>query len=211
MMRAAALALALLPPLATPAWAHPHGWIEIEVRVLFDASGRVTGLRQSWLFDEYYTAFVLGGSAAMLRNALQARLDAVTADNLAGLKGAGYFTHLEHGGAAVAHGEATEAVSELRGGRLAMSFLLPFAGPLALAGEPLTYALYDPTYYIELRHAEGPQAIVLENAPQGCTHALTEPNPSVEAMSLAASLDRTQSAGDTLGAVFAQHVFVECP
>src|SRR3546814_16782979 len=57
-----AIACALLG--AFPAWpatAHPHAWIDVTVQVLFDGSGRVTGLREHWLFDESYTVFAMEG------------------------------------------------------------------------------------------------------------------------------------------------------
>jgi len=53
------LAIALvLAPLAA-ARAHPHGWIDIRTELLTDDDGRITAIRQAWLFDETYSAFVL--------------------------------------------------------------------------------------------------------------------------------------------------------
>ena len=68
-----ALALAAAPlPLA----AHPHGWIDLRTEVLVDDAGRVEALRQAWLFDQFYSAFMLDDFAAegLSREAGLARL-----------------------------------------------------------------------------------------------------------------------------------------
>ena len=59
-------------------------------------------------------------------------------------------------------------------------------------------------------HAEVDDPIRLESAPAGCTFRLIDPIPSMEALSLAAALDRTQRASDSLGAQFAERVEIQC-
>ena len=39
--------------------AHPHAWIDVKVKVLFDEKGRIYGLEETWVFDPLYTAFAL--------------------------------------------------------------------------------------------------------------------------------------------------------
>jgi ABC-type uncharacterized transport system substrate-binding protein len=91
-----------------------------------------------------------------------------------------------------------------------MAFLLPFAEPGALKGVELTYSVFDPTYYIEVLHAEGGTPIRLVDAPGNCRADRVPPNPDPQSVSLAASLDRTQSAGDGLGVFFAESVKIRC-
>ena len=43
----------------TPAHAHPHAWIDVKLEILFDTAGNIMGLRETWLFDEFYTEFAL--------------------------------------------------------------------------------------------------------------------------------------------------------
>ncbi len=43
-----------------PAFAHPHVYVTVETTVLFD-KGTITGLRQRWLFDEFYTTMAIEG------------------------------------------------------------------------------------------------------------------------------------------------------
>ena len=209
---AALLAGALLAALpARPTAAHPHAWIDVSVEVLFDAKGNVTGLRELWLFDEFYTAFAMEGLGKDGAAPSQHDIDAILARNMQNLKDYKYFTKVEHDGREIAFMPPTEMSSRLNGTRLEMSFVVPFDLPLALGGKPATYAVFDPSYYIEMLHAEANDAIRLKAAPAGCGFRLLKASPSLDTVAFAASLDRTQSAGDGLGALFAERVELRCP
>lgn len=195
-----------------PAVAHPHAWIDVTVQILFDESGRVTGLREHWLFDPYYTTFATAGLGKTSGGKpSQDEIDALMHGNMNSLNDYGYFTKVEHGSTDVLFAPVTEISSAFLGERLGMTFVLPFKSPIDLKGSSFMYAIFDPTYYIEMLHAESDDAIRLEAAPADCTHRLIEPNPTMESVALAAALDRTQTAGDGLGALFAERVAVQCP
>jgi ABC-type uncharacterized transport system substrate-binding protein len=204
-MRKAALWLAGLAWLgsAVPVAAHPHAWIDISVEVLFDASGRVTALRENWLFDEFYTA-------ETVQKGERAKMDALTTRILRNLKEYGYFTRVEANGRPVALKVPVESSSRMEGIRLRMSFTALLAEPVAPASAPLTYAVFDPTYYIEMLHEETADAIRLVNAPPQCRFRMLPPQPDPKAVAVASALDRTQSGGDGLGAFFAEKVEVRC-
>jgi ABC-type uncharacterized transport system substrate-binding protein len=190
--------------------AHPHAWIDVAVRVAFDKDGNAVGLHQVWLFDELYTAFAMDGLAKKGAQPAQKDIDGLMHRNMTNLADFSYFTQVKHDGAAVALRKATEMSSKLTGARLSMSFYLPFKTTIDPRGKPLQYAVYDPTYFIEVLHAKADDAIQLAGAPANCAHVLIEPTPSMEAVLLAQSLDRTQSAGDGLGVLFAQTVEIRC-
>ncbi|MEW5726495.1 MAG: DUF1007 family protein [Pseudomonadota bacterium] len=193
-----------------PAAAHPHAWIDLRVEVLFDPAGRVTALRQTWLFDEYYTAFATEGFDKN-RDGQPDRdkLDALLAENLGNLAQYDTFTRVRAGGGAVAVGKPGEASSRMVGNRLEMTFSLPLKAPVAV-GEGIDYAVFDPTFYIEILHAEKGEQVRLVGAPASCAHEVVAPSPSIETVALAQGLDRTQSAGDGLGAHFAEWVEIRC-
>ncbi|MDX6752382.1 DUF1007 family protein [Geminicoccaceae bacterium 1502E] len=210
-LAATLIAACLCTVAAAPARAHPHGWVDVTVSVLFDRSGKAAGLRQHWLFDEFYSTFATEGLAPSgEEQALQDGIDALMRENMTNLAEFGYFTRVVHAGEDVAFGPAAEMATSMHGQRLGMSFVLPFSVPLDLAAAPLTYAIFDPTYYIEMLHAETQDAIALEDAPPGCTFVMETPNPDADWVALAASLDRGQSAGDGLGSAFAEKVTVAC-
>lgn len=207
---AAALALALAGT-APPARAHPHGWIDVEVELRFDGEGQLTGLYQTWLFDEAYTAFVteggdLDGDGAPDQEGLEALLH----ENIGNLAEFDYFTVVERDGRPLGLGTATELSTRMEGARLQIAFLVPLAEPVPARGTPLSYAIYDPTYFIEMRHAESEAPIRLAGAPEGCRFRLQPPNPTADQVALAAALDVNDRVEDGLGALFAEKVVLQC-
>lgn len=196
------IALAALYPV--PAAAHPHAWIDTSEEIVFDAAGRVTAIRQHWLFDEFYTAETVKASGhGDNAEALVRRL-------LGNLKEWGYFTRVRQNGKSLVLAAPTEHSGRVEGHRLVMTFVVPLAEPVAVAGAPLSYAVYDPSFYIEMLHAETTEQVRLSGAPAGCRVRVIQPQPDPKAVALASSLDRTQSGGDGLGAFFAETVEVTC-
>jgi ABC-type uncharacterized transport system substrate-binding protein len=204
-------AAAMVAVQPTPASAHPHMWIDIAVEVVFDGGKRVTGLRETWLLDEFYTAYATQGLDADGDGQPDPdKLAALLTGQIKHLADVSYFTKVTQGKQATALGKVEEATSRMVGHRLEMTFLLPFQAPVDLAAGPLVYAIYDPTYYIEVLHAERPDAVRLVNAPKDCRSRLIPPHPTPENVMLAQALDTTQTAGDGLGLLFAEKVSVRC-
>lgn len=197
--------------MAVPAIAHPHVYADVRVQVQFDDTGQVYAIDQHWLFDEFYSVFVTSGAGLNGDGTPdQKALDEVLAENMSHLEAYNYFTRVMSGEARIATGKAINATTRVIDKRLEMSFRLPISAPVAIRDMPLHYAIYDPTYYIEMVHVETDQAITLVNAPNGCRAAMKQPNPDPEQIILAASLDKTQSAGDGLGRFFAEDVSLTC-
>ena len=113
-------------------------------------------------------------------------------------------------GAQPSYGAVEEYDSYLEGDRLVMEFTIPLQEAVDPKEEIVSYSVYDPTYYIEIFHVDRKAVQFSGSMPEGCQLDLEEPNPNPEVVSLAASLDQNQSAGDTLGAFFAERVHVVC-
>lgn len=209
-VKALAALAALVPILAAgPAAAHPHAWIDLVSHVGFDAQGRITGIVEEWLFDEFYTAFIIDGIDAEPK-ARQAALERLARTNLDNLREHGYFTDFRIDDRRVAVGEVGEVETALRDRRLWMRFTVPLAEPIPVRGQWIGYAVYDPSYFVEMLHVEG-FAPTLKTPPGlSCTASLTPPSPSPETRRLAFALDRTQNAGDSLGVHFAEWVTLKC-
>jgi len=208
--------LALLATLAAasqPARAHPHAWIDVMVKVLFDDKHRMYGLEETWIFDPLYTAFVLEGNMRgkdKNRKPDQAAIDGVSKENLKNIKDYNYLTVVESNGVKAGYAGTRDLAGSFVKDRLRMTFTLLLDKPLDPAAAPVEYMVFDPTYYIEMLHAESAGAIALSGAAPGCRHTLTPPKPNPDAVALAASMDRTQSAGDGLGQLFAERVTIRC-
>ena len=196
--------------LPSVAVAHPHAWIDLTVDVLFNASGRVTGLHETWLLDEYYTAYVTVGYVGRDGKTDRDKMAALSQRSMKNLAGYSYFTKVTTGSAAVPFGDVEDASAQMRGRRLELAFLLPFATPADVTDEPLVYSIYDPTFYIQILHAKRSDAIRLVGAPRDCHYRLISPHPSPETVMRAAAIDLTHTGGNGWGQLFAQKVSVRC-
>ncbi|TFH85824.1 DUF1007 family protein [Billgrantia azerbaijanica] len=207
-----ALLLWLLPGLAL---AHPHGWIDLSVRLLLDEAGRATALYQSWRMDPFYSLVVLeeleqaGGEAG-----LDAGLDQLGGEIRDNLRPHDYFTELSLDGEPLALGEVEEYTVLARDGRVEFHFRLPLVEPRALAGRTLRYRVFDPTYYLEVVHeAEGDaprdDALTVSGA-RACRTRILPADPDPERVMEAAQLDRTDESAPGLGRHFAETGEVTC-
>lgn len=192
--------------------AHPHAWIDLTVHVRFDAQGQVTALREEWLFDEYYTAFALEALGKSPGDELTSEDMQVLVDqSMEALQEYRYFTRISVGTKDLDTDKAKDAAGVMQDGRWKMVFTLPLSEPRAPGKQGIAYAIYDPSYYIEMLHLEGSGAVVLEQAPGNCSYRKTRPEPNFEALSLAAAADMERPDGTaTLGALFAEKVTIRC-
>ena len=44
-----------------PAAAHPHVWATVRSEIVLGPNHQITGIRQHWTFDEFYTAMAVEG------------------------------------------------------------------------------------------------------------------------------------------------------
>ena len=192
-----------------PAGAHPHVWIDLETKPVFDDDGNVTGLEVAWVFDPFYTVFAI--EEQRTDNGIdQEALTRMVAGNLQKLRPHDYFTDIRAGGAKVALGPVETFNAGLLEGKLWMHFVVTFETPVDPRTESLSYAVYDPTFYIEIAYAERAKANLDAASATGCQAQLEEANPTPETISFAQSLDAATTGPDTLGAMFAQRVRIEC-
>lgn len=196
---------------SSAAMAHPHAWIDVKVDVVFDGQGRVAALKQTWLFDVFYSEFAMQNPGVERGEASDAaRLAALLDENIGLIAPYEWFTRVEVKKAAVAFSPPTEKSMRLVDGRIEMAFVLTLATPAAIAGSALDYLIFDPSYYIEMLHADNSASIRLVDAPDGCTHRIAQPRPSAADVTRAAALDQVPDGPHDIGIVFAQRVTVQC-
>ncbi|TDR51149.1 ABC-type uncharacterized transport system substrate-binding protein [Halomonas ventosae] len=207
------LAAGLLLPLA--AAAHPHGWIDLRMRLVLDGEGRLQALQQSWRLDPFYSLVLLeelGREAG--GGGLDAGLDQLGSDMRETLSPQGYFTELTLEGGRVELGEVDDYTVLEREGRIEFVFLLPLAEPLDMAGETLRYRVFDPSYYIEVVHeAEGDTPLedaLVVGGELACETRIRAAEPDPERVMAAAMLDVDDEAEPGLGRHFAETGEVSC-
>lgn len=188
--------------------AHPHVWIDMQTRLTFDESGRATSLRITWIFDEFYSLYALNKPAD---EASQEERLALVEEYVAGLESFGYFARVEADSEEIGFSGVIDRDARANGEKLVMTYELELAKAIDPTASGLSYAVFDPTYFIEILHVKQPDAAALgEQAPAGCRTNIVPPNPDPDVVSLAASLGPTESVGDAIGVLFAEWVRVEC-
>ena len=198
----------LLP--AGPALAHPHIWIEMDSDLVFTPEGAVRGLAVTWRFDEMYSIFATEGFDSDGDGTPDAaRLDELAADMMQNLSAYDYFTHIRVGGKPAALQPPGGIEVSYADGRLEARFTVSLSEPADPAAG-IRYGVFDPTYYVEIAHRSAPAAHGGTALPDACATRLEPPAPPRQMSLLAASLDRSESAGDELGAHFAEWVAVDC-
>lgn len=194
--------------------AHPHGWIDLSVRVITDDGGVVSGLHQTWRMDPFYSLVVFEELQQVENASLEEGLDQLGTEIRDNLSGQHYLTEVRINGEPQALGEVSEYTAMERDGRLIFMFILPLESPQPLADATLTYQVFDPTYYIEVVHEEeGGQprddALILQGEP-ACELAIIAADPDPERVMQAALLDKDESGEPGLGRFFAETGQVDC-
>ena len=190
--------------------------------MIFSEDGKVIGLRVGWLFDDFYSAFVLEDLEPLLPadkkmqsspSYNQTLLDQLAASNLKNLEDYHYFTAVRMNGEALPFKPVERFSTTVKERRLWLDFDVMLREPVDPKSGQLEYATYDPSYYIEILHMkEGDPIRFIGDGSIGCHYSLAPPEPSVELTLQMSALDRTQKpAQDGVGALFAEWVQVKCP
>jgi ABC-type uncharacterized transport system substrate-binding protein len=200
----------LLPGLAL---AHPHGWIDIRMRLVVNEAGHLEGLHQSWRMDPFYS-LVLLEELGRTEGGLDAGLDRLGGEIRGNLAPFDFFTEVRLGEERLGFGDVTEYTAMERGGRVEFIFLLPLEETHDLNERTLQYKVFDPTYYLEVVHeAEGETPLedaLLVGGELNCSKQIIPANPDPERVMQAAMLDVTDEAEPGLGRHFAETGVVTC-
>lgn len=192
-----------------PTLAHPHAWIDLRSQVLLDDQGHVRALQLDWVFDDYYTVAIAeaGEPIDQVSGDVWTALAKRNLDNLAEHD---YFTEARFNDELIELGEVERYEGGLRDGRMWMRFEVPLHNPVDPKAGAFQYAVFDPTYYIEIAHIKD-DVIAFDGLGGGaCIGEVIQPNPTFEQISLASALDKDETAGDDVGKLFAETVVVRC-
>ncbi|MEO0392215.1 MAG: DUF1007 family protein [Pseudomonadota bacterium] len=189
--------------------AHPHAYIDVKITAVFGDGGRLVALHHHWTFDRAYTAFALFDQQGSSPKNQQQKLDEIMAQNLTELRHYDFFTEIKQADQLVSTGVAVHGKTQLVDQQIEMTFTLPVTGA-ADDQEPLTYYVFDPTYYIQMRHDKQGEAVRITHPSKSCAHELIEPTPTVEQTLFAANLGINVTGPPDLGRLFTQTVTITC-
>ena len=195
--------------------AHPHVWVTTTgARAVRCKSGKVEAIRNTWVFDDMYSAFVTQGLADGDTLATKAQLAPLAKTNVESLAEFDYFTHAKAAGARVAFAAPRDYDLEERADkRVVLSFTLPLKTP-ASAARAFSLQIYDPTFFVDFEmETDTDKAIGLIGAPGGCSASIAGANPLVAADSqkLSEAFFQNMSPGADFGIKLASRVIVACP
>lgn len=174
-----ALGVAWISGFSAPrAQAHPHVWVTYQATFTYD-NGAVTGVDHTWTFDEMYTTMAIegldkNGDGTYSRE----ELAELAQTNMDGLKDFGYFTAAQLAGKDLQFGPPRDYWLEHSNGILKLHFKLPLATAVPADAAGLSFAIYDPTYFIAFE-PEKDGALKLAGAPQGCAAAFAAPDAAL--------------------------------
>ena len=191
------------------AGAHPHAWIDVRSTIVMSEDGLMSAIKEEWLFDELYSAAVVDG----FKNDSPGRTATVqdfSPEVIKNLEPYGYFIRLSVDNHLAKLKTVTEYKSEMRGSQLLLSFTAPLAEPVDPQNHAVSFAVYDPTYYIHMAHVEQNPPAIYSQRPVDCQAQLEQPSPSAEDFARAFSLDQGDTPEDDLGHLFAEKVRVQC-
>jgi ABC-type uncharacterized transport system substrate-binding protein len=194
------------------ALAHPHVWVTARAQVVFDAKGEVEAIRNSWTFDEMYSAFVTQGQGKDGQLLTKEELAPLAKTNVESLAEFDYFTYAKVAGQKVEFRTPVDYSLEQRQDKLVvLRFTLPLKTP-ASAAKAFSFQVYDPTYFVAFE-MEKDDPVGMAGAPKGCSINLlgSKPLPADDTKKLSESFFSGLSPGYDFGVKLASRIIVACP
>ena len=206
------LALMFAIPYGGTAAAHPHVWVTVKSEILHDKSGQVSGIRHSWTFDEFYSAFASQGLDTNQDGKFDRKeLSGLAEENVMSLKEFDYFTFVKAGGKDIEISTPTDYWLDHVDGVLVLNFTLPLASPVDARKIASNLAIYDPTYFVAFSFAIKNPIRLASTAPRGCSVAIKRrENKTVETASLSEAFFENLNASSSFGSQFAQTININC-
>jgi len=149
------------------AQAHPHIWIDAKAKIVFNEQGELTGIYNTWTFDEAFSVWQIQG--------LDTNGDGITSseemqdladENLKGLAEYKFYTLAGEGDATLPMASMDNARFEFKDNRSTLTFGIEPQGPYRIKGK-FEIAIADPEYYVAISFADLSD-VELVNAPAGC-------------------------------------------
>jgi ABC-type uncharacterized transport system substrate-binding protein len=193
--------------------AHPHSWVDLKSEFTLDEQGRLTSLTQHWEFDVYYSMMTI---ADMMNDHGDKQKGLVLLSKMMtkSLKKYHYFSELKINNTLVklpppSNSQLTTKLSEGQE-KLKLSMHFEFQHPKTIENKPISFRVFDPTYYIDMRHYKASQVIIHSQNATECSTTVALPEASDELVEYANSLDKTQKDTQGLGNSFAEQVLIHC-
>jgi ABC-type uncharacterized transport system substrate-binding protein len=195
----------------TGAAAHPHVFVDARTAIVYDGSGAITAVRQTWTFDEMFSTFAVQGLPQTDGGYSRDTLAPLAKVNVESLAEFAYFSFGKANGQKLAFGEPGDYWLSFADKRLTLHFTLPLKQ--ATPARNLTIELYDPTFYVDFTFAAD-TPVKLEGADAGCkltVRSSAAASQAARSQTLSESFFASLNAQSDYGARFANRAMVFCP
>ena len=193
--------------------AHPHNWINVKTEFIVDDRGQLTDLLQYWEFDIYYSAIHLADIGNEYDNQQQGlnKLAAKMVENLQRYK---YFSALKIDAESLSLGKPNDysLTTTFKDGnqQLLLSMRFSLDESLPIGRKKLLWRVFDPTYYIDMKHHTRSQILIRNSSHMKCVTTIDVPTPSAEIIDYASRLDSSMKETQGLGSYFAEKILIHC-
>jgi ABC-type uncharacterized transport system substrate-binding protein len=201
---------------ATPAVAHPHVWATVRSEIVFGPDHRITGVRQAWTFDEFYTAMAVQGLDTNGDGIFsKEELEPLAKVNVDSLKDFDYFTFVHFGDDDDHNFPLKPPVDywlTYDKGVLTLHFTLPLETPVDPTKKEVQMDVYDPSFFVAFGFAKEDPVKLAGTPDKGCSAKVKLPDPGSEedAQALSEAFFSQLGPGSNFGSQFAQTAIVTC-
>jgi len=190
--------------------AHPHVWIDARSTVIFDDQQRVSALRVSWRFDDFYSLFAIEGLDTDGDGTVsEAELRPLAELNVTSLKEYRYFTYVTADGADVPYGPVSEYASRFEDGILSLEFVIPLETPVDPRRAQVSFKSYDPTFYIAVEPSLQDPVHFTGSPPPAC-RAVVQEGQDGETLNLSEADFLDPAKSESIGALYATAIAIVC-
>ncbi len=199
------LALAFAAPAAH---AHPHVYVTMKSEIVYDAEGRMTGIRHHWTFDDMFSSYATQGLESKVKGKFtREELQPLAEVNVTSLKEFDFFTQGKLNGQKAEFEQPVDYFLEQKDDLLTLNFTLPLKKPAATKNVDLE--IFDPLYFVAFEFAEK-EPITLKGAPASCKISTVKLGDDSQVKSLSESIFARPDPNNPFGAQFANKIGVKC-
>ena len=206
-----AIALLALACAGAPALAHPHVYVTMKSEIVYDAEGRVTGIRHAWTFDDMFSAYATQGLESKEKGVFtREELKELAEVNVTSMKELDFFSQAKLNGKKAEFDAPVDYWLDFKDSLLTLNFTLPVKGPVKT--QDLALEIYDPVYFVSFSFADK-DPVAMAGAPAKCKLTVFNPDAAASGASkpLSESFFNKLDANAAFGAQFANKISVKCP
>ncbi len=190
------------------AHAHPHVFVTVKSDIVYDAEGKVTGIRHAWTFDDMFSTYATQGLDQKQKGVFTREELAPLAEvNVTSMKEFEFFTQGQLNGQKIEFADPVDYWLDYTNQELTLNFTLPLKAPAKV--QALDLDVYDPVYFVSFELAEK-EPIRLVAAPANCKLAVAKPEGAGPQQNLSESFFNQLDSKSPFGTQFANKISVKC-